>query len=102
MLPTLVADPRVELVAAADPRGEARQRFVADFAGNAYASVEDLCADPAVEVVYVASPHQYHAEHVRLAAAARKHVLVEKPMAITLDECRSMIAAARSAGIHLV
>ena len=102
MLPTFMADPRVQLVAAADPRPEARQQFVADFAGNAYASVEELCADPAVEVVYVASPHQLHAEHVGLAAAARKHVLVEKPMAITLDECQAMISAARSAGIHLV
>jgi phthalate 4,5-cis-dihydrodiol dehydrogenase len=102
MLPTFVADPRVRLVAAADPRAEARRQFAADFGGNAYLSVEELCADPAVEVVYVASPHQFHAEHVGLAAAARKHVLVEKPMAITLAECERMTAAARSAGIHLV
>jgi phthalate 4,5-cis-dihydrodiol dehydrogenase len=102
MLPTFVADPRVRLVAAADPRAEARRQFVADFAGNAYLSVEELCADPAVEVVYIASPHQFHAEHVGLAAAARKHVLVEKPMAITLAECERMIAATRDAGIHLV
>jgi phthalate 4,5-cis-dihydrodiol dehydrogenase len=102
MLPTFVADPRVQLVAAADPRAEARRQFAADFGGDTYASVEELCADPDVEVVYVASPHQFHAEHVGLAAAARKHVLVEKPMAITLDECERMTAAARSAGIHLV
>jgi phthalate 4,5-cis-dihydrodiol dehydrogenase len=102
MLPTLVADPRVQLVAAADPRVEARHQFTADFPGSAYASVEELCADPAVEVVYVASPHQFHAEHVRVAAAARKHVLVEKPMAITLDECQRMTSDAREAGVHLV
>jgi len=84
MLPTFAADPRVALVAAADPRAEARARFAADFAGNAYARVEELCADPAVEIVYVATPHQFHAAHAVLAAEHRKHVLIEKPLALTL------------------
>src|SRR5581483_7812494 len=48
------------------------------------------------------SPHQMHAEHVRAAAQAGKHVLVEKPMAITLDECDAMIDAAHNAGTHLI
>ena len=54
MLPTLVAHPKLELVAAADPRAEARERFAADFAAKTYASVDELCADPAIEAVYVA------------------------------------------------
>jgi phthalate 4,5-cis-dihydrodiol dehydrogenase len=102
MLPTLAADPRVELVAAADPRADARQRFAADFGARTYASVDELCADPGVEVVYIATPHQDHAVHVARAAGHGKHVLVEKPMAITLDQCRSMIDAAERAGIVLV
>jgi phthalate 4,5-cis-dihydrodiol dehydrogenase len=102
MLPTLAADARVELVAAADPRVEARAQFTKDFGGKAYATVEELCADPAVDVVYVATPHQFHAEHARLAFKAGKHALVEKPMALTLEECRSMVDAARAAGKHLV
>lgn len=102
MLPTLTADPRVELVAAADPRPEATQRFALEFGGRVYASVEALCADSAVEAVYIATPHQFHAEHVDAAAARGKHVLVEKPMAITLDECRRMIHAAERANIRLV
>jgi len=102
MLPTLAADPRLELVAAADPRAEARLRFVADFGARAYASVDELCADPAVEVVYVATPHQHHAAHVALAASRGKHVLVEKPMAISLAECRSMIDAAERANVYLI
>ena len=61
MLPTFTGDARVALVAAADPRAEARQRFAADFAGKTYETVAELCADPAVEVVYVATPHQFHA-----------------------------------------
>src|SRR6266700_3447963 len=63
MLPTLVADPRVELVAGADPRSEAAQRFASDFDARGYGSVADLCADPAVEVIYIATPHQHHAAH---------------------------------------
>jgi phthalate 4,5-cis-dihydrodiol dehydrogenase len=102
MLPTFAADPRVELVAAADPREEARSRFATDFGGRAYDTVEALCADPAVNVVYVATPHQLHARHVAIAAARGKHILVEKPMAITLAECQAMIDAARTAGVTLV
>jgi phthalate 4,5-cis-dihydrodiol dehydrogenase len=64
--------------------------------------VEELCADAAVDVVYIATPHQFHAANVRLAASRGKHILVEKPMALTLEECRAMVAAARSAGVHLV
>ena len=102
MLPTFLADSRVTLVAAADPRPQARERFAREFSAHAYETVEQLCADPAVEVVYVATPHQHHAAHTILAARHGKHVLVEKPMAITLDECGAMVAAARGAGVHLV
>ncbi len=52
--------------------------------------------------MYVASPHQHHAAHVAAAAAGGKHVLVEKPMAVTLAEARAMIDAATHAGVHLV
>jgi phthalate 4,5-cis-dihydrodiol dehydrogenase len=102
MLPTLAADSRVELVAAADLRDEAIRRFAADFGASTYASVDELCADPAVEVVYVATPHQDHAAHVAVAASHGKHVLVEKPMAITLAECRRMIDATERAGVVLI
>jgi phthalate 4,5-cis-dihydrodiol dehydrogenase len=101
MLPTF-RDPRVALVAAADPRPEARARFAADFAAQTYETVEALCADPAVEVVYVATPHQYHAQHAACAARNGKHLLVEKPMALTLEDCAAMIAAAKAANVHLV
>ena len=89
------ADPRVELVAGADPRKP-------DFPGRVFDSVEALCRSPDIDVVYVATPHQFHAEHACLAAQHGKHVLVEKPMALTLEECRRMIDAARKAGVQLV
>lgn len=102
MLPTFVADSRVQLVAAADPRADARSRFAADFGGKTYESVEELCTDPDVEVVYIATPHQHHAENARAAAAKAKHVLVEKPMATGLDDCTAMIEAAHKAGVYLI
>jgi phthalate 4,5-cis-dihydrodiol dehydrogenase len=101
MLPTFMADSRVRLVAAADPRTEARELFQRNF-GNAYDNVDALCADPSVGVVYIASPHQLHGEHVRIAAQNGKHILVEKPMAITLAECQMMIESTMAAGVHLV
>ena len=102
MLPTFVADPRVRLCAAAEPRAEARARFTADFDAPAYATVDELCADPAVDVVYVASPHQMHASHAIAAARHGKHVLVEKPMSLSLTDCTRMIDAASAAGVQLV
>src|SRR6185436_15931050 len=101
MVDTFARDPRVRLVAAADPRAEARQRFERDFGGRGYASIGELCADAQVEAIYVATPHQHHAAHAIAAARAGKHVLVEKPMALSLDEARAMIEAAREAGVHL-
>lgn len=102
MLPTFTADPRVKLVAAADTRAEARQRFAEEFSTSGYATVDELCADPAVDVIYVATPHQYHAQHALLATQYGKHLLVEKPIALTLEQCRTIIDAARTADVHLV
>jgi phthalate 4,5-cis-dihydrodiol dehydrogenase len=102
MLPTLAQHPRVRLMGAADPRPEAREQFERDFAGKGYSDIGALVADPSVEAVYIASPHQFHVQHVNIAASHGKHVLVEKPMALTLGECESMIAAARNAGMYMI
>lgn len=102
MLPTFLADPRVRLVAAADPLPAPRARFEADFGAPAYAEVERLCAHPGVELVYLATPHGHHAAQAALAFAHGKHVLVEKPMAISLAEADAMIDAAARAGRHLI
>jgi phthalate 4,5-cis-dihydrodiol dehydrogenase len=102
MAPTFRAHPGVALVAATDPRKEACARFVEEFGGRAHDSVEALCADPACDAVYVATPHQAHAAHACAAAARGKHVLVEKPLAATLAECDAIIAAAEGARIQAV
>lgn len=100
--PTLAADPRVQLVAAADPRDEARAAFQAEFGAPAFASADELFADARVEAVYIAAPHQAHAALAIQAARAGKHILVEKPMALGLADCRAMTEAAREAGVQLV
>ena len=102
MLPTFVHDTRIKLVAATDPIAVARAQFENDFSAPTYDSIEALCANPQVQAVYVASPHQFHADHVCMAAAHGKHVLVEKPMALSLAECTRMIDACQSAGVHLI
>lgn len=101
-LPSLIVDDRVALVAAAAPRSESRAAFEAQFGGRSYDSVEELCSDPAVEAVYIATPHQMHAEHVAVAAAAGKHILVEKPLAVTMQDGEQMVEAARHGGVHLI
>ena len=102
MAPTFRADSRVALVAAADPRAAARDRFAAEFGGRAYVTVDEMVRDPGIDAVYVATPHQFHAAHVALAAGARRHVLVEKPMALSISDGRAMVDACAAAGVHLV
>jgi predicted dehydrogenase len=80
-------------------------RVAADL-GNTYGvphttAVADLLASPEVDAVYVAVPHYLHAPIALEAIAAGKHVLVEKPIATTLEDADRMIAAARARGLTL-
>lgn len=101
-LPALEADKRIRLVAACAPREESRAAFAKKFGGTTYTDMADLCGDPDVEVVYVATPHQIHADHVIAAAQSGKHVLVDKPLAISMDDGEAMIAACRNNRVHLI
>ena len=102
MLPTLANDPRLQLVAATDPQPLACAQFTRDFGVTCDANFEVLCRNPKVEAIYIATPHQLHAAQVEMAAAHGKHVMVEKPMALTLDECTRMINATTRAGVVLM
>ena len=85
--------PDAELVATGSRSRERAAEFAAEFGGAAHGSYEDLVSDPAVDVVYVASPHALHDEHTRLALEAGKHVLCEKPM--TLDAATTQPSSRR-------
>lgn len=102
MLAALAVHPEVSVTAAADLHREHLDRFRADFEGEVYTDIEGLCESPRVDAVYIATPHEFHAAHVATAAAHGKHVIVEKPMALTLEDCDAMIAATARAGVRLV
>lgn len=89
----LVDDAR--LVAAGSRSLESARRFTDEHGGRPYGSYAELVADPEVEVVYVASPHAFHLEHVTLALEAGKHVLCEKPLTMTVEQAEEMVALAR-------
>jgi phthalate 4,5-cis-dihydrodiol dehydrogenase len=102
LLTPLANSTEARLVAVADPLAAARDTLAARTGCAAYAMIDEMLADPAVDAVYVATPTDLHAIHIAAAAAAGKHVLVEKPMAIDLPEAERMIAAAASAGVVLM
>ncbi len=66
---------------------------------RSYGSYEALVADPAIDVVYVATPHHLHLKDALLAIGAGKHVLVEKPLALDAAQARQIAAAADAAGV---
>ncbi len=68
---------------------------------RAYATLAELWQDPAVDAVFIATPNRLHADHTLAAAAAGKHVLVEKPMATAAAAARAMVAACAAAGVRL-
>ena len=80
-------------------RGSAERAAAAWGVGRAHGSYEALVADPDVDVVYVATPHNHHLPHALLAIAAGKHVLVEKPVGLDAAEARAIGDAARDAGV---
>lgn len=89
------------VVAAVDPRPERAEAFAARLGARAYTDVEQALADPAVQAVDICVPHRLHHQVAMAAARAGKHILVEKPMAVTRAEGEEMIAAARAARVVL-
>lgn len=102
VIPTIEKMAETELVAAADIRREALEGFVRRYEGRAYASVEQLCSDPDVDVIWVATPNNMHCEHVVMAAEHGKHVVSEKPMALSVEQCEQMVNAAERNHVHLL
>lgn len=93
ILPAFTASADAVLGGVADIRGDIREKCRATYGVPAYASIDELVRSD-IDVVWVATPNQFHAAHVVAAAEAGKHVICEKPIALDLQECDRMIAAA--------
>ena len=102
VLPEIAKLPFLALTAAADIRRAGLDRFRQDFGGEVYTDVGAMVRSPNVDAVYVATPNHLHAEHAITALDARKHVIVEKPMALSISECEAMNAAAERNGVQLL
>jgi predicted dehydrogenase len=98
----LLVVPDAVLVATGSRSLERAEAFAAEFGGRAHDSYESLVNDPEVDVVYVASPHALHDEHVRLALAAGKHVLCEKPVTLDAETTAALFAEAADRGLFLM
>jgi len=101
LLPAVEKHPGVCLTAVCDPVDAVREAAATRYDVPAVASIDELVARSDVDAVYIATPTNLHAAHVVAAARAGKHVLVEKPMATTLEEATAMIDAAERAGVVL-
>jgi predicted dehydrogenase len=104
-MPAVAQVPNAEMVAIVTGNADAAARL-AGFHGIAttcgYDGYDALLASGQVDAVYIALPNSMHADYAIRAARAGVHALVEKPLAITADECRAMIAAADAAGTLLM
>ena len=101
-IPEYAATPHTEVYGFYDINLARAEELAEKYNGKAYASYEELLADPAIEAVSVCAANHVHAEITVAALKAGKHVLCEKPMAVTLEECEAMVAAARESGKYLM
>lgn len=102
ILPPISTLPFIKVTAAADTRTDALAKFREAYRGETFTSVEAMCASSKVDAVYVATPNQLHAQHAIAAANHKKHVIVEKPMALSIEECEAMNQAAEKNRVNLL
>jgi phthalate 4,5-cis-dihydrodiol dehydrogenase len=103
MLPAMEAMDEIDLFAAADVNPETRKRFKERYPNaRVYESAEQLVADPEIEAVWIATPNRFHGPHTILAANHGKHVVVEKPMALSIEEAERMCEAADKNNVKLL
>src|SRR6056297_1412846 len=90
-----------ELIGCTSHSPVSAERFVGEFGGDAFASLEQMLADPRIDAVSICTPSGIHLDPALAAAQAGKHVFVEKPLEITLERCDQIIHACESAGVKL-
>ncbi len=101
-LPGVESYDKARIVAAADRRPSAREAFAAKYNARVFETVEELCAAPDIDVIWIATPNQLHCAHTILAAEHGKHVICTKPMALSVEECERMCEAADRNGVKLL
>jgi predicted dehydrogenase len=95
--------PDARFLAYADINEAAAQTTLREFGGE-YATTDPdrLFSDPRLDAVYICTRHDSHAPLAIAAARAGKHILIEKPLALTLEECEAIAEAVRKAGVILM
>jgi UDP-N-acetyl-2-amino-2-deoxyglucuronate dehydrogenase len=89
------------LIAAAEVSQERLDKFTSEFGCKGYTSLEAMLEDPAIQVVNILTPNHLHYDAVLKCAAAGKHILVEKPPAMSLREVDAMTEACATAGVKI-
>ena len=97
----LVPATNAELAAVCDTQPDRATAVAAKYSVEAYESCEAILASDDVQAVYIASPTQFHRDHILAAARAGKHVLCEKPLARTVAQCEEVVQACADAGVKL-
>ena len=92
---------RVDVVGAFSPSEARRESFAARFPFPTIDSLEAVLEDPSVDIVAILTPPNTHLELVQRAAAAGKHILLEKPLEISTERAVALVACARAAGVRL-
>lgn len=90
-----------EFVACYDSHSESAERLANEFGGTAYSDLDYMFSDPRVDIVTICTPSGAHMDPAVAAANAGKHVIVEKPLEITLKRCDKIIDACQSNGVVL-
>ena len=87
------------LVRVVDARADLAADLAATYGGRPAASVDELIGDPAVEAIYISTPHFLHKDLAMQAAGAGKHVFVEKPMGVRPEDAWAIVDACRENGV---
>ena len=94
-------NPNVQIKGFFDLNKDRAGEMVRDFGGRVYDTAEEMLADPSIDLVSVCIANAYHAEMTVKALSCGKHVLCEKPMAVTEEDCEKMLEEAHKAGKRL-
>lgn len=102
LIPEIINHPNLFLAAGADLRPTALEAFNVATGARTYSDVREMCESDDIDAIYIATPNRFHCEHAIMAAEAGKDVIVEKPIALTLEECDQIIATAEQHQVRVL